>query len=34
MRYDMPTAELLYDYLTTPMENLPLVDEEDQNHEN
>lgn len=24
MRYDMPTAESLYDYLTLPFEQLPL----------
>lgn len=25
MRYDMPTAESLYDYLTLPFEQLPLI---------
>ena len=32
MRYDMPTAESLYDYLTLPFEQLPLeVDTGDDN---
>lgn len=31
MRYDMPTAETLYDYLTIPFEKLNLVKEEDEN---
>lgn len=30
MRYDMPTAETLYDYLTIPFEKLNLVKEEDE----
>ena len=31
VRYDMPTSESLYDYLTIPFEKLNLVKEEDGN---